>query len=149
MKSVFFQLIALFLLISATAFAQTAEVFTTDNQAIRGYDPVAYFTESKPVKGNPDFSYVYKDATWLFSSAANRDAFMAAPDKYMPQYGGYCAYGTSQGHKAPTEPEAWTIVDGKLYLNYNPKVKTKWSENQAKNIQAADQQWPKLKDAKK
>ena len=148
MKSVFFQLITLFLLTSATAFAQTAEVFTTDNQAIRGYDPVAYFTESKPVKGNPDYSYAYKDATWLFSSAANRDAFKAAPDKYMPQYGGYCAYGTSQGHKAPTEPEAWTIVDGKLYLNYNPKVKTKWSENQAKNIQAADQQWPKLKDEK-
>lgn len=148
MKAAFFQLIALFLVTAATAFAQKSDVFITDNQAIGGYDPVAYFTESKPVKGNPDFSYAYKDATWLFSSAANRDAFKAAPDKYMPQYGGYCAYGTSQGHKAPTEPEAWTIVDGKLYLNYNPKVKTKWSENQAENIKAADQQWPKLKDAK-
>lgn len=148
MKSVFFQLIALFLLTTVTVFAQKSDVFMTDNQAIRGYDPVAYFTESKPVKGNSDYSYAYKDATWLFSSAANRDAFKADPTKYMPQYGGYCAYGTSQGHKAPTEPEAWTIVDGKLYLNYNPKVKTKWSENQAKNIQMADEQWPKLKESK-
>lgn len=148
MKTAFFQLITLFLLTAATACAQKGDVFTTDKQAIRGYDPVAYFTESKPVKGDPAYSYAYKDATWLFASAANRDAFKADPMKYMPQYGGYCAYGTSQGHKAPTEPEAWTIVDGKLYLNYNPKVKTKWSENQAKNIQAADEQWPKLKDAK-
>ncbi|GAB3711004.1 YHS domain-containing (seleno)protein [Spirosoma flavus] len=148
MRTVLFQLIILFFLSTATVFAQQVEVFATDNQAIRGYDPVAYFTESKAVKGSSDFSYPYKETTWLFASAANRDAFKANPDKYMPQYGGYCAYGLSQGHKSPTDPEAWTIVDNKLYLNYNPKVKTKWVQSQAENIQAADQKWPTLKNSK-
>ena len=98
------------------------------------------------MKGNPDYSYAYKDATWLFSSAANRDAFKAAPEKYMPQYGGYCAYGVSQGHKSPTDPDAWTIVDDKLYLNYNPKVKSRWVEKQPEYIQMANENWPKLKE---
>ncbi|WP_026308561.1 YHS domain-containing (seleno)protein [Spirosoma spitsbergense] len=148
MKPVFCQLLTLLMLSVTLSFGQEAAVFSSDNQAIRGYDPVAYFTENKPVKGNPNYSYTHKETNWLFASAANRDAFKADPDRYMPQYGGYCAYGLSQGHKAPTDPEAWTIVDDKLYLNYNPKVKTKWVQRQADNIQQADQNWPKLKNAK-
>jgi hypothetical protein len=98
-------------------FAQ--QVYVKNNQAIGGYDPVAYFKESKPVKGQDQFTFVWKDATWKFSSAENLNDFKATPEKYAPQFGGYCAYGMSENHKAPTSPDAWTIVDEKLYLNYN------------------------------
>src|SRR5437016_4674828 len=84
--------------------------------AIKGYDPVAYFTQSKPVKGSSAFTYQWMNATWWFASAEARDEFARIPEKYAPQYGGYCAYGVSQGHTAPIDPEAWTIVEGKLYL---------------------------------
>lgn len=127
-------------------FAQKSEVFISSGAAIRGYDAVAYFKQGKPVKGNKDFSVSWKDATWYFSSRENLDAFKADPEKYAPQYGGYCAYGLSEGHKATTEPDAWTIIDGKLYLNYNKEVKTLWSKDRENNIQKADKNWPQLKD---
>src|SRR3954447_918140 len=135
--------IVLFTVISATA--QKQEIFSTDDGAIHGYDAVAYFKEGKPVKGNPSFTYRYKDANWLFVSRENADAFKAAPEKFLPQYGGYCAYGLSEGHKAPTDPKAFTIVDNKLYLNYNLSVKEEWSKNQHQRIDAADKLWPTLK----
>ena len=116
-------------------------------KALKGYDPVAYFTESKPVLGDPKIAYTYEGADWYFASEQNRDSFKADPEKYAPQYGGYCAYGTSQGHKAPTEADAWTINDGKLYLNYNTKVKTMWDKDRAGNIRKADTNWPTIKDS--
>jgi YHS domain-containing protein len=112
--------------------------------AIKGYDPVAYFTDSKPVKGSPEFAYSYMGVTYQFSSAAHRDEFAKTPEKYVPQYGGYCAYGVSQNHTAPIDPEAWTIVEGKLYLNYSKAVKKTWSEAIPGYIQAADKNWPGL-----
>lgn len=126
-------------------FAQSSEVFTTDEGAIHGYDPVAYFTEGRPLKGKKEFSILWNGAQWSFSSKENLETFKSNPEKYSPQYGGYCAYGTSEGHKAPTQPDAYTIVNDKLYLNYNKEVKTEWSKNQKERIEKADKNWPTVK----
>ncbi|MBW4360633.1 YHS domain-containing (seleno)protein [Flavobacterium taihuense] len=126
---------------------QSSEVYSTKKGAVNGYDVMAYFTESKPLIGTTQFSTIWKDATWYFVSKENLTAFITDPEKYAPQFGGYCAYGTSQGHKVPTDPEAWTIVDGKLYLNYNKDVKMKWNKNQKELIDQANAIWPKIKDA--
>ena len=114
------------------------------NTAIGGYDPVAYFTQSKPVKGRGDFSYSYKGADWNFASQENLDAFKASPEKYAPQYGGYCAYAVSQGYTASTDPLAWTIVDDKLYLNYSKSVRQLWLREAKNNILKGDKNWPGL-----
>ena len=91
---------------------------SSDGVAVEGYDPVAYFTDSKPVKGSSQYTYRWQGAIWHFASAQHRDAFAKSPESYAPQYGGYCAYGVSQGHTAPVDPAAWKIINGKLYLNY-------------------------------
>jgi len=121
------------------------EVFVTAKGAIDGYDAVAYFTEGMPVKGEVQFTYLWRGASWYFSSAANLEKFRAEPGKYAPQYGGYCAYGTAEGHKAPTQPDAWTIVAGKLYLNYNRDVKDIWSKDRSNFIKKADANWDDVK----
>jgi YHS domain-containing protein len=146
-KTNLIQFTAGLLLLATTAFAQHPGVFAPDKQAIRGYDPVAYFTNSKAVKGQPNLTYDWQNVTWSFASQTNLDAFKANPEKYAPQYGGYCAYGLSEGHKSPTDPDAFTIVADKLYLNYNPKVRTLWQQDQQKRIVKANENWPKLKDA--
>jgi YHS domain-containing protein len=126
--------------------AQKAEVYSPAGRAINGYDPVAYFSEGKPVKGNEKISYRWNSATWYFSNKQNLDSFTMNPQKFAPQYGGYCAYGMSQGHKAPTEADAWTIENGKLYLNYNKNVKQMWSKDRPGYIQLADKNWVEIKD---
>ena len=112
--------------------------------AVKGYDVVAYFTQMKPVKGSPSFVHAWNGATWWFASAEDRDQFAAQPEKYMPQYGGYCAYGVSRNHTVSIDPEAWSVVDGKLYLNYSKGVQKSWKEDVPGNIQKADQNWPGL-----
>jgi hypothetical protein len=139
-------LLSMLLITVISATAQKQEIFSADGGAIHGYDAVAYFKEGKPVKGNASFTYRYKDANWLFVSKENADAFKADPGKFLPQYGGYCAYGLSEGHKAPTDPNAFTIVDNKLYLNYNLKVKENWSKDRQQRINTADKLWPGLKN---
>jgi hypothetical protein len=139
-------MLAFTVLASFGLFAQQSEVFVKSGIAINGYDPVAYFKEGKAVMGNSTFSFKWNDANWLFSDQQNLDSFKLNPIKFAPQYGGYCAYGMSEGHKAPTEPGAWTIVNGKLYLNYNIKVKGYWNKDQAKRIEDADKNWPGLKN---
>jgi len=134
---------ALFSVLSVKA--QTSEIFAPGGKAIKGYDPVAFFKESKPVKGADSLSYHWKGADWLFASRENLAAFSASPEKYAPQYGGYCAYGTSQGHKAPTETATWTVVNDKLYFNYNAKVKEIWVKDQEALIKVADQKWPEVR----
>jgi YHS domain-containing protein len=124
------------------AAAEKPAVFASEGAAIRGYDPVAYFTAGKPVKGSPQFTLQWNGATWHFASAANRDAFRAEPAKYAPQYGGYCAYGAAQGYAVQTDPAAWRIVDGKLYLNYNAAVQSRWVQDIPGYIKAADKNWP-------
>jgi YHS domain-containing protein len=134
---------ALIFALFTTACKQEPSVFIEDGKAIRGYDPVAFFTESKPIKGAENLFYRWKDATWLFSTEANKNAFVANPEKYAPQYGGYCAYGCSQGHRAPTDVNTFTILDDKLYLNYNQDVKTMWLKEQKNFIREADAYWKK------
>jgi len=112
--------------------------------AIKGYDPVAYFTDAKPVKGESDYSFEWNGARWQFASAAHRDAFKAAPEKFAPQHGGYCAWAVSQGHTASIDPAAWKIVNAKLYLNYSADVQKKWATDIPGNIAKADENWPKL-----
>ena len=90
--------------------------------AIRGYDTVAYFTQGKPVEGTEKFSTEWEGATWRFSSQENLELFTTDPEKYAPQYGGYCAYGVAQDSLVKIEPDQWTIYDDKLYLNYNAKL---------------------------
>ena len=124
--------------------AAVREVFVTPEGAIHGYDPVSYF-EGNPAKGDQDYSYLWKDATWYFASDENLSKFKSDPEKYAPQFGGYCAYGMAAGHKASTEPDAWTIVDDKLYLNHNVDVRSKWKENQDSLINNANTNWPAVK----
>jgi YHS domain-containing protein len=120
-------------------------VFVKSGEAIRGYDPVAYFKENKPVKGNDSFTFSWQGAKWKFASQQNLNDFKSDPEKYAPQFGGYCAYGVSDNHKAPTSPEAWTIVNGKLYLNYDTDVQKLWKEDQQMHIQQANKNWPTVK----
>lgn len=112
--------------------------------AIRGYDPVAYFTDSKPVKGNAAFNYAWRGAAWQFASAEHRTLFAGDPEKYAPQYGGYCAYGVSEGHTVDIDPDAWKIIGGKLYLNYSQSVQRQFLKEPEARIRKADQNWPGL-----
>jgi len=115
-----------------------------DGIAIKGFDPVAYFTMGRPVKGTDRFSYEWKGAKWLFSVREHFDLFAADPEKYAPKYGGYCAYAVSQGTTADIDPESWTIVDGKLYLNLNKDVQTLWTNDMKAYIEKADRNWPSV-----
>jgi YHS domain-containing protein len=136
-----------FVLLSLHSHSQTSEIFATVDGAIQGYDPVAYFLEDRPVKGLREFSVMHSGVNWYFSSDKNQKVFKANPEKYLPQFGGYCAYGMSNGYKAKTEPDAFTIVDGKLYLNYNLEVRNLWNEKQTKYIIKANANWPTVKNS--
>jgi YHS domain-containing protein len=127
-----------------SAAAVAAAINQTGGVALKGYDPVAYFTESKAVQGSDQFITQYQGATYKFESAAHRDAFVANPAKYAPQYGGYCAYGVAHGDKADVDPDAFTVVNGKLYMNYDKAVRFLWKRNIPSNITKADQNWPEL-----
>lgn len=139
------QLFLLFAVVMFTnVYAQQKEYFSKNGIALNGYDVVAYFTESKPVKGEKTFSVNWKESTWFFSSSKHAALFKADPEKYAPQYGGYCAYGCSRGYKVKSQPEAWRIVNGKLYLNYDLSVREIWEKDIANYIQKADAIWPSI-----
>jgi YHS domain-containing protein len=139
-------LIAAPVLLRAPALAAKPEIFTglKPGVAVAGYDPVAYFTENMPVRGDPSIVLNHGGALWFFASTANRDAFKANPDKYAPQYGGYCAWAVSQGYTAKGEPEVWKIVDGKLYLNFSKGVQKTWEKDIPGNIKSANANWPSV-----
>ena len=141
--SIIFLLSLFFAVCGSAQKNKDAAVFSTKDGAIKGYDPVAYFTQNKPVKGMPTISLEWQGATWHFASEENRQLFSENPEKYAPAYGGWCAYGWSQGYPAKVEPEAWTIVEGKLYLNYDQKVQRLWNEKQAVFIEAANKNFKK------
>lgn len=124
--------------------AEEPEVFTglVSGVAVGGYDPVAYFKEGRPVEGSPGITLTYKGAEWRFTTPENRTAFEENPDAYAPQYGGYCAYAVSQGYTAKGDPQAWTIVDGRLYLNYDQSIKQNWEKDIPGHIEAGDANWP-------
>ena len=113
--------------------------------AIDGYDPVAYFSESRPVEGSKQFTTDWMGARWRFANADNRERFLAEPERYAPQYGGYCAYAVSQGGTANIDPEAWAIVGDKLYLNLDPKIQERWQADRDRYIQLANENWPGLR----
>ena len=122
--------------------ASAGDFFEHDGLALRGYDPVAYFTEQRAVKGAPEFTLQHRGSTFRFASRANLEAFQREPERFAPQYGGYCAYGTARGYKAAIDPDAFRIVDGKLYLNYNTSVQREWSKDVPGYIEQADRNWP-------
>ena len=138
--------IACVVLVASHSIYAIAPVYTErgSNIAIKGYDPVAYFMENKPVKGDEKHRYEHQGAVWLFSSEENKRLFVSDPEKYSPQYGGYCAYAVSRNMTASIRPELFIISDGKLYLNYNETVNERFKKDQALNIRKADRNWPNI-----
>lgn len=114
--------------------------------ALKGYDPVAYFNASAPAQGQSQFSAKHQGATYWFVSAANRDAFVADPGKYAPAFGGFCAMGVALEKKLDVDPQAWRVVDGKLYLNVNKDVQKRWLDDVPGNVATANKNWPTLKN---
>ena len=142
MKKLIFLLVAL---IANSVFAQT----NVENKiAIQGYDPVAYFESNKAIEGKKEITFEFNGAIYYFSSENNKTLFLKNPEQYLPQFGGYCAYGMSEGYKAPIQPEAFTVIDNKLYLNYNLEVKEMWLKDQKKRIEKASKTWEKIKKEK-
>lgn len=132
--------------VSGAALAHDHVNTTWLGNAIEGYDPVAYHTAGAPLEGSSDFEYEWEGATWRFVSAENRDLFAADPEKYAPAYGGYCAYGVSQGAKPGIDPEAWSIIDDQLYLNLNKNIQARWEQDIPGYIAKADAIWPTIRD---
>ncbi|SHO56895.1 YHS domain-containing (seleno)protein [Vibrio quintilis] len=131
----------------------SAQIYASDpiytgffsNKALDGYDTVAYFTENKPVKGRSEWMTTYQGADWYFSTQKHLEMFTAAPEKYAPQYGGYCAWAIAEKNDyASADPLQWSLVDGKLYLNYDADIKAKWEQNRAAFIRQGNINWPIL-----
>jgi YHS domain-containing protein len=131
-------------LLNAFAAQPVAPINSSKGVAIKGYDTVAYFEKGNPVKGSEEFQFNWNDATWYFSSSANRDLFAKNPEKYVPQFGGYCAYAASRNYIYEADPMVWKIVDGKLYLNYNKEAQQEWEKDIPGNIEKGDKNWPGL-----
>jgi YHS domain-containing protein len=143
MKKLF---LLLLLLGSVPAFAQTKSLLNLDKQgvAIQGYDPVAFFTQNRPVKGRPEFESKYNGARYFFASAEDKATFDANPAKFEPQFGGFCAFAVSEGHTAPVKIEAFQIVNGRLLMQYDLGVRKDFNKDTQGNLQKADRTWPGL-----
>jgi hypothetical protein len=137
-------LIALMGLAALLLPAQT--IHTTDGLALSGYDPVAYFTEGSPTEGSAELTFEWMGAEWRFATRANRDAFVADPERFAPRYGGYCAWAVSEGYTAPGDPEVWAIVDDALYLNFSRGVQRRWDRDRPGHIARAEANWPGLRE---
>ena len=124
------------------ASAAEGAVFAPGGVAINGYDPVAYFTDARPVEGEARFASRWNGVEWRFASADNQAAFEADPARYAPQYGGYCAYAVANNYTASTDPDAWSVEDGKLYLNFSRGVRRRWLRDVPGHIAAGDANWP-------
>jgi hypothetical protein len=145
MRKVFFA--AALVLTSASTVAAQAVNVDRNGVALSGYDAVAYQADGKPVPGSPAITAVHDGATYRFASTAHRDAFVADPGRYLPAYGGYCAFGVSRGYKVKIEPDAFTVLDGKLYLNYDKGVQKQWLQDTQGYIVRADSIWPSIREA--
>jgi len=137
-------LLSLFVTGAALADSPIAAVNTEHGLAIKGYDPVTYFATGRPTSGSAQFSTTYKGATYRFASAENRDRFIAAPENFVPQYGGYCAYAMSLNKIADIDPDQWAIVNNKLYLNNGFLAQSLWSFDKSGNIEKGDRNWPSI-----
>jgi YHS domain-containing protein len=122
----------------------SAPVYQTGNGAIDGYDPVAYFNAGQPQRGQARFRETWNGAVWSFASAANQATFRAEPERYAPQFGGYCAYAVANGYTAKADPTAWHIEDGRLYLNFDASVKADWRQRRGELIAAGQRNWPRV-----
>ncbi len=122
----------------------SAVIFAPGGIAIQGYDPVAYFNQSKPVVGSAQFSHEWNGAVWHFANAENQTAFQAEPERYAPQFGGYCAYAVANGYTARTDPAAWHIEDDKLYLNFDSATREQWLAARSQLIPTAQVNWPRV-----
>jgi len=132
----------------APAHASDAIYTNWRGRALSGYDPVAYFTEGRPVEGSAEFTTEWMGGEWRFASAANRARFLESPERYAPQYGGYCAWAMARGEAVSSDPQAWSIVGGKLYLNYSLSVQKQWEAARDESIRKADAQWPTVRAAR-
>ena len=148
MKCLFSAILGAGLLLSpvmATAASDAVYTNWRDNIAAEGYDVVTFFS-GKPQFGKLEFATQYDGADWHFFNQANMDLFLTNPELFAPQYGGYCAWAVAKGKLAPGNPDYWHVEDGRLFFNYNARVKRRWQKKQAKHIQKADQHWPKLQN---
>ena len=130
---------------AAAGVFSSAPAFAKDPLALTGYDPVSYFSGRAPSKGSASFTSQYRGQTYRFATAANRNTFAANPQKYAPQYDGYCAYGVARGYKVGVDPLAYKVVGGKLYVNYSRSVQRTWSRDVPGYIAKAEANWPGLK----
>ena len=128
--------------IALPAFAMEPKNYIVNGFALSGFDAVAYFTQSDAIEGDEAYQSEYDGATYLFSSAEHKTMFDADPEKYAPKYGGYCAYAVSKGYTASADPYAWTVHEGRLYVNFSKSVRALWATRRARNIEAADANWP-------
>lgn len=138
---------AMCVLLAGLVYGQKSPIFQTDNGAIKGYDPVSYFKRGEALKGSEEYSFKWESATWYFSSQENLKAFKSDPEKYVPQYGGYCSYAVAKGYTAKVDPTSWKIIEGKLYLSYNQSIKKNWEHHLDKYIEDADVNWPEVLQA--
>ena len=132
--------------LAVQAHAQSKTLLNLDKNglAVQGYDPVAFFTDGKPVKGNPQFASSLKGATYYFASTEHKAAFDKEPAKYEPQFGGYCAYGVTKGKPVPIEVDAFQVVNGRLLLQYDKGIRDKFNKDTQGNLKLADSNWPGL-----
>jgi len=140
--------VAVVLFSAGAAFARSSEIYTGtfSSLAVGGYDTVAYFKQNAPVVGKAEFSMEYKGATWRFASKENLDAFRANPAAYAPQFGGYCAWAVAHNYTASGDPLVWSVVQGKLYLNYDRDVQAQWSKDIPRYIADGNKNWPSALD---
>jgi len=139
-------MLTVFSVLSSLAVAKELNNLDRNGVSIQGYDPVAFFTDNRAVKGDPKIQSEYHGAKYYFASTEHKAAFDKEPAKYEPQFGGYCAYGASQGHPAPIKIEAWQIVNGRLLMQYDLDIKDKFNKDQQGNLRKADQNWPGIID---
>lgn len=144
MRTLFLTFVLLFFSITQ-AFADSPAIYTSwkNNLAVSGYDPISFFS-GKPNEGKPEYSYEFQGAEWRFSTRGNLELFKTNPEAFLPQYGGYCAWAIAKGKLAKGSPKHWTVEDGKLYINFNARIKRRWEKNIAGFIEQADLEWPKI-----
>ncbi|MEX0318939.1 MAG: YHS domain-containing (seleno)protein [Ruegeria sp.] len=139
--------VALSVALATSALAAGVEInASSTGLALQGYDPVAYFTEGEPTKGNWKITTLHNDAMYRFASEENKAAFEANPEAYLPEYGGYCAFGAAMGFKFDGDPNIWKIVDNKLYLNISPDIQQRWEGDIPGLIEKASANWEDIAD---
>lgn len=133
--------------VAVTGLAESGQFYEKDGVAIDGFDPVAYFDDHKAVKGLPALSHVYKGSTFLFASPRHLALFVQTPERFAPQFGGFCAYGVAEGVKAAVAGEIWEVVEGKLYLNHDSQVQVKWNARRPALLRSAEANWPQVESS--